>query len=973
MKQRRDDAAASTRRVLIATGVMVVVFVVLAMVAMVIVTREARSARAAQVDVFRAWETLEQVQTVLSTLKDAETAERGYVITGNAEFLEPYERARQSLSTQLERLESLMQGESQRSILQQLSTLVHEELDLLRRSIELHDSEGARAAADFVRSGVGKEKMDEVRALVRQLSGDEREQLVERRGIYQRRSSGAEFLVQVFLVSAALLILTSGALLIRHIGQRMRAERDATRAVTQLRAIMENLAQGVCVFDADMRLVAWNSTYLEMRGLDPQLAYVGMTMAELKEKAASLKMVMAEGLREMKTTMPTPEEKVHGFDAEALRDDGTVLRVRGRPMPDGNFIITYTDITQLKLSEAAFRDQATRLAAILDNAVDAIVTINESGSIESWSKSAERLFGYQEHEVVRRNVRMLMPEPYSSAHDGYIRHYLETGERRIIGMRREVEALHKDGHRIPVDLGISEMHIGDRRLFIGIVRDISVRHEIERLKSGFVSTVSHELRTPLTSISGSLGLLSGGVAGQLPPKAQRLIEIAKLNSDRLVRLINDILDLEKAESGKLEFQLQPLRLKPLVEQAIELNRNFAQTFGVVIELDPDSDDAIVLVDRDRLIQVITNLLSNAAKFSPRGGYVKVDIELDRDDVRISVHDRGSGIPDSFRARIFERFAQADSSDSRAKGGTGLGLSICKTIVGRLGGSIGFHSVHGQGSTFYVTLPIREDLSLDACSAEELAAASVLVCEDDPDIAEILVETLRHEGIRAEAVPTAQAAKATLEQAQFDVAIVDLNLPDADGLELITELRAREATRALPVIVATARSKDARDTARLGMLQIADWLQKPIDPQRLLNSIQGALARSRTERASILHVEDDVSLTALVRELLEGEARLSVAHSLAQARELVGGYEYDLIILDVALQDGSGLDVLPVLRESGRRVPPVILYSASEASHEVASMVQAALVKSRDSIGQLLAQVRALARRGGPAATRSVAD
>ena len=172
------------------------------------------------------------------------------------------------------------------------------------------------------------------------------------------------------------------------------------------------------------------------------------------------------------------------------------------------------------------------------------------------------------------------------AHDGYIRRYIQTGERRIIGRRREVEALHKDGRRIPVDLGISEMRIDNRRLFIGIVRDLSSRLEIERLKSGFVSTVSHELRTPLTSIAGSLGLLAGGAAGALPGKAARLIDIAKLNCERLVRLINDILDLEKVESGRLELRLAAAtRCKPIVRQAIDANRALRRGFGVAIELD----------------------------------------------------------------------------------------------------------------------------------------------------------------------------------------------------------------------------------------------------------------------------------------------------------------------------------------------------------------------------------------------------
>jgi PAS domain S-box-containing protein len=651
------------------------------------------------------------------------------------------------------------------------------------------------------------------------------------------------------------------------------------------------------------------------------------------------------------------------FDIEGVRPDGSVLRVQGRPMPQGNYIITYADVTDLKLSELAYREQAARLAAILDNVVDAIITINESGSIESWSNGAERLFGYKSEEVLRRNVRMLMPEPHASAHDGYIRRYIQTGEARIVGTRREVEALHKDGRIVPVDLGISEMRIGKRRIFIGIVRDISERIEVERMKSGFVSTVSHELRTPLTSISGSLGLLAGGAAGALPAKAVRLIDIARLNSERLMRLINDILDLEKAESGRLEFRLETQRVKPVVQHAIELNRAYAQGFGATIELDPGSDDADVLVDRDRLVQVLTNLLSNAAKFSPQGGVIDVRVQAAHDTVRISIHDEGPGIPEQFHGRIFQKFAQADSSDSRAKGGTGLGLSIAKTIVERLGGSLGFESPPGRGATFHVNLPVRhEHPPLEGPGTGSYGSSVVLVCEDDPDVAALLAQILRKEGMRAETVATARAARAALSAVRFDVAIIDLHLPDSDGLEFITELRSRPATRALPVIVVTARARGKEDESIVSSLQLADWLQKPIDPQRLLDAIRAVLVQPRERPARILHVEDDVSLTELVKKLLEGEADVVAANSLAQALTSVDRDDYDLVILDITLGDGTGLDILPVLGRKGTR-PPVILYSATEASREISSMVQAALVKSRVSVEELLSHVRALARRG----------
>jgi PAS domain S-box-containing protein len=962
-----DDPAGSNgshamRRAVLLTGVAVALLVVIAAIALVVVSRDLSAAHDARDDVEHVRETLQQLQLVLSTLQDAETGERGYVITGRPDFLEPYYSANRSLAAHLDQLRAMVADAEARAMLEQLKATASRQLAFLKTVIDIRSQKGQLAASDVAKQESGKRGMDEIRALVLRLQAKEEARLAQRRALVRQNSRRTEVLVQVSLVAATLLVLLAGALLLRHLRHRQAAERAANSAVMLLSSTMENLTQGVAVFNRQQALIAWNARYLELRGLSPQDVRAYMPLSEIRQLAASVNVTTDEGVRDSKQMTVSAMDTKQNFDGEVSRADGLVMQVRGRATPGDNYIVTYTDVTAIKLSEVAYRDQATRLASILDNVVDAIVTINESGSIESWSKGAERLFGYQANEVMRRNIKMLMPDPHASAHDGYIRRYIQTGERRIMGTSREVEAKRKDGQVVPVELGISEMRIGSRRLFIGVVRDISARLEVERLKTGFVSTVSHELRTPLTSISGSLGLLAGGVAGQLPAKATRLIDIAKLNCERLVRLINDILDLEKAESGKLDFRLEPLRLKPIVQQAIDLNRAFAHNYGAIIELDPHSADPTVYVDRDRVIQILTNLLSNAAKFSPRGGVIDLSIKADEDSVRVSVRDHGSGIAEQFQTRIFQKFAQADSSDSRAKGGTGLGLSIAKTIIERLGGSIGFDSEPGQGTTFYITLPLRHEPTAVPLSATGMFhGPSVLICEDDPDVAKILIEILRQEGMRAEAVPSARAARAALDAVRFDLAIVDLHLPDIDGLEFITELRSRANTRSLPVIVVTARSRGDSDAAVVSTLQLADWLQKPIDPRRLLETIQNVLVKPRDRPACILHVEDDESLTELVKELLGAEASVVAAHSLAQARRCLAERLYDLVILDLTLGDGSGLDLLPLLRDTENR-PPVILYSATEPTREISGLVEAALVKSRDSVEQLLTSIRTLARR-----------
>lgn len=230
-----------------------------------------------------------------------------------------------------------------------------------------------------------------------------------------------------------------------------------------------------------------------------------------------------------------------------------------------------------------------------------------------------------------------------------------------------------------------------------------------RVKSEFLSTVSHELRTPLTSLSGSIALIQGGALGPLPPPVEDMLRIAHKNSQRLGYLINDLLDMDKLMAGKLRVELKGQPLMPLVEQAIEGIRDYAEPYGVRFELVLRLDDARVCVDAQRLLQVLANLLSNAAKFSPAGDVVAVAVESIDDSFRVSVTDHGPGIPDDFRERIFQKFSQADASDTRQKGGTGLGLAISRELIERMGGVIGFESVEGQGACFHFDLPTASGL------------------------------------------------------------------------------------------------------------------------------------------------------------------------------------------------------------------------------------------------------------------------
>lgn len=383
----------------------------------------------------------------------------------------------------------------------------------------------------------------------------------------------------------------------------------------------------------------------------------------------------------------------------------------------------FTDITARRQAEFALRDQSQHTQAILDNVIDGIVTAGPDGRVISFNPAAEHIFGYTAAEVVGGSLSMLMPEPYRSGHDGYMSHHLRTGDKRVIGVTRELKGRRQDGTVFPMELAVSRIERSGRPFFIGMIRDITERKQLERMKSELISTVSHELRTPVTSIRGALGLVVGRYAETLPEKVRTMLEMAERNSARLTLLIDDILDLEKIASGRMHFDLHPTDLAALARQALEANEGYARQLQVKLTGRVELERAPVLADDNRMLQVFANLISNAVKYSPQGGEVQIGLRRHAQGFRALVEDQGPGIPESFKDHIFQRFAQADSSDSREKGGTGLGLSITKAILERHHGCIGYTSRAGGGTTFYFDLPEW---------SEDRADSPAPTNEDDPN-------------------------------------------------------------------------------------------------------------------------------------------------------------------------------------------------------------------------------------------------
>ena len=611
--------------------------------------------------------------------------------------------------------------------------------------------------------------------------------------------------------------------------------------------------------------------------------------------------------------------------------------------------------------------------AILNSGDVAIIATDVSGVIRIFNPGAERLLGYTAGDVINR----MAPTEYRDPQETIARAKQLSAEfgttvapgfgalifkaARGIEDQYELEYVRKDGSRFPAHVSITALRDDKSEIigYLNICLDNSARvamraadREKTRLKDEFVATVSHELRTPLTSIAGALGLLTGNAAGKLPESAMHLLTIAYANSKRLVRLLNDILDIEKMESGKVLFEFKRVEVRSLVEQTIEANRALARDRKLRIRLDAAPAAFDVRADPDRLVQAITNLLSNAIKFSPPGEEVVVAVETRNDTIRISVRDHGPGIPEQFKRHIFEKFAQADGTDARRKGGTGLGLSIVKQIVDRLEGEVGFAAAPGGGTIFHIDLPNWAHAVRRQSGKTHLR---ILLCEDNPEAAIVLVDRLGQEGFLTDIAFSANEAVARAATTNYAAILVDLQRPDGNGISLIRQLRGQSQNYNTLLVVLSADLDPARDDKKpSALLNIVDWLDEPIDVDRLVRVLDQAIPGNGDTQPRILHVESDRELLRVVASALGAKAEVMSVDSIDKARRALAASRFDVAVLDVALAAGSGFELLHELRDSDGDAIPLIVFSPGDTNPAFAAQLRSALIKSRTSIDNLIA-------------------
>lgn len=572
------------------------------------------------------------------------------------------------------------------------------------------------------------------------------------------------------------------------------------------------------------------------------------------------------------------------------------------------------------------RTQA-QLAATLNSMSEGLYQIDTQGCLVYMNPKAESLLGYNCGEILGQQMHDLI---HNKNPDGSHRPRETCPLVEVIASgntHHETDDIfvRKDGTIIPVEFASAPLRELDTVSGAVICfSDISDRKAVEKRMSEFYSIVSHELRTPMTSIKAALGLLEGGIGGQLTAKGKNLVSIGRQEADRLVRLINDILDMKKIETGKLELQLSSIDSEKLIESTIQSMSSAAQGQGLTLLSQP-AEGCHVTADYDRIVQVLTNLVSNAMKFSPEGSAVLIRVLNENGFARFEVQDRGPGIPANKIKLLFGMFQQLDSTDARAKGGTGLGLAISKSIVDAHGGAIGVESTVGEGSVFWFTLPLAADTTKPASTKE--VKFDVLIVEDEIAFSKVLAETVEGAGRSASIASTLAEARANLSNNLPNLVLLDLNLPDGDGMSLLGEMRANPALEHVPVIVITGRSGGAD----LSYPSIIDWMEKPFDPARLTAAIQRASTFVASRKNLILVVDDDESTRQLIQQQLEQLSFncISAKHG-GEAVQLAQAHHPDLIILDVVMPEFSGFDAVAALRNDPKlKDIPLIVYTAKD--------------------------------------------
>lgn len=630
-------------------------------------------------------------------------------------------------------------------------------------------------------------------------------------------------------------------------------------------------------------------------------------------------------------------ESVHEYSRSERTAYLEITRSRARISgAEDLFIFSIRDVTELTLSQRALSKARDNLEArvaerteqlrgvtdryknILFEAVDAIITINPEGIIGSFNPAAERIFGYKASDVIGENVTMLMPSPHSMKHDAYIKKYIQTGRKKIIGIGREVVGLRRNGEHVPLYLAVSEVRIREQITFTGILRDISDQKKAEkalreaknqadaanRAKSDFLANMSHEIRTPMNAVLGFSDLLADLIKDR---KQKRYLEAIRTSGKGLLTIINDILDLSKIEAGKLDLHYESVNLKKLLSESTDI---FLPSLAEKdVELSAEVDSGVpenLMLDEIRLRQVLINLIGNAVKFTHQG-YIRLTakatgLDGEKAELHIYVEDTGSGIEPSQQELIFGAFDQQAGAARNEVRGTGLGLTISRRLVEMMNGRILLTSEPGCGSIFHVCLrEVKYSAEKPRIKAEPLfdsaeysfEPAVVLVVDDVASNRELIQEMLSPTALEVIEAENGREALAVIRTNRPDLVLLDIRMPVMDGYETQKIMKSDDSFNSIPVIGVTA-SVVITEKTNLDFAGFDGFLTKPVSRRDLLLELRRFL-QTKEEKKGVKDRELPEAAARQDNVVAKDEMLISLEALKSRIQQFSGAIELDSVL------------------------------------------------------------------------------
>jgi PAS domain S-box-containing protein len=914
-------------------------------------------------------------------LDDEETGLRGYLLTGDRTYLQPYYQARKQLPAIRARDIRLVRNRP--DLIGPLARMTQRARAWERwaRPVLTNPPADPRAPAALAQQRTGKYLFDLYRA-----SADEtiRALRADNRSAVDRISSTV--IGTQALIAAILFITLLAAVLIGWISRRMvvrplsRLEQAATvigqgdlshpvaadgakefqtlafsmdhmradlaaqfeerrRQLSFIQAVTNSVGEGLYTLDRAGNVTSMNPAACWMLGWS-QDELLGKNMHD------AIHSRRADGSHRPWQECPLREVLQSGASVKSeddvfMRKDGTLFPVSyiSNPIYDGGKVVgsvlSFDDITSRKRAQEELRQQheeteraQSHSRAVLDAASDAMVLVSPAGRFLTFNSRFAQMFNQDIEEPLGQRfdrfaaeVERVFVEP-----DVFIQRVLGTS-------RNETEVfteivLQKWPEQRELHLFSTPVHVqsGNYMGRLYVFRDVTHEREVDRMKTEFISLVSHELRTPLTSIKGYVDLLIAGEVGDISPDQADFLEIVKNNADRLVALINDLLDVSRIESGKIQLDMRPIEVADLIRGVSDSMRPQLAAKGQHLVVDVPDEIAPMIGDHDRLIQIVTNLISNAYKYTPNGGTITVTATPEPAHVCISVSDTGIGLTPEDMSQLFTRFFRARNRATQEAGGTGLGLTITRSLVEMHGGEMNVESVPGEGSTFSFTIPTVERREEPRKIEEQdgQVEGTVLVVDDEPDIAGLIRRYLERAGYTVHEAHSGTEALQLAEQIRPNLITLDINLPDADGLTVLEWLKGNTATSSIPVVLLSIMD----DTGHGKMLGAVDYVTKPVQEATLLSRVRLALASTRNR--TILVADDDRDILNLVTHLLQKQGYdVITAINGREAVELARQEHPALVLMDINMPEMTGVQALEELRADATiSMIPVIMMTAT---------------------------------------------